>query len=122
MLSTKVAAILLATAMLNGCSNSPYRPGGADDSAALRQVVEAFRTSIINKDKPAFMRLFFSDKPAEITWQAVVDDQSLATIRLKNPQANKARHRPDNNFDWSAGRSPTLNAPSSNPLNTAFIV
>lgn len=44
------------------------------------------------------MRLFFSDKPEAVTWQAVVDDPSLETIQLTRPQAIKARHRPDNNF------------------------
>ncbi|MBP7081625.1 MAG: hypothetical protein KBA96_10970 [Rhodocyclaceae bacterium] len=44
------------------------------------------------------MNLFFSDKPEAITWQAVVDDQSLEAIKLTRPQAIKARHRPDNNF------------------------
>lgn len=65
---------------------------------AVRQVVETFRTSIIQKNKAAFMGLFFSDRPEAITWQAVVDDPSLERIRATRPQAIKARHRPDNNF------------------------
>lgn len=54
--------------------------------------------SIINKDKTTFMSLFHSDKPEQITWQAVVDDPSLETIKQTRPQAIKARYRPDNNF------------------------
>jgi hypothetical protein len=100
MLQTRIAALLLlASSALIGCGTAPGRvdnPPG--DVAAVMRIVESFRTSIINKDKAAFMSLFFSDKPEAITWQAVVDDPSLEQIRLKRPQAIKARQRPDNNF------------------------
>ncbi len=66
--------------------------------AAVKQVVEDFSLAILNKDKPAYMRLFFSARPEDIGWQAVVDDAKLAKIRLERPQAIKARHIPGNNF------------------------
>ena len=93
-----VAVIALALALLAACQTPPGGAGSAADMAALRRVVEVFRTSIIHKDKAAFMGLFFSDKPELVTWQGVVDDPSLAMIQATRPQATKARHRPDNNF------------------------
>ncbi|OYU42344.1 MAG: hypothetical protein CFE44_24515 [Burkholderiales bacterium PBB4] len=68
------------------------------DAAAVSQVVEAFKTAILRKDKAMFMPLFFSDTPEHITWQSVVDDASLKHIQRTRPQAIKARYRPDNNF------------------------
>ena len=90
--------ILVSSFILIACSSSPINSGQAADHAALQRVVDSFQSSIINKDKISFMNLFFSDKPEAITWQAVVDDQSLEAIKLTRPQAIKARHRPDNNF------------------------
>ena len=91
-------AIVALMALCAGCHGTLQATRGAADLAAVRQVVETFRTSVIQKDKAAFMDLFFSDKPELITWQAVVDDASLERIRTTRPQAIKARHRPDNNF------------------------
>jgi ketosteroid isomerase-like protein len=70
----------------------------ADDVAAIRQVVESFRTSIINKDKATYMRLFFSDKPEDIGWQFVSEDTRLEHIRKTKPDAIKARQIPTVNF------------------------
>jgi len=94
-----VAATLAAGFVLAGCGSAPRGPGGAGgaaDIAALQQVVQAFQTAIIDKDKARFLGLFFSDRPEQVTWQAVVDDASLATIQKTRPQAIKARYRPDN--------------------------
>jgi len=44
------------------------------------------------------MNLFFPDKPEEIGWQAVVDDEKLPQIKRDKPQAIKARRIPGNNF------------------------
>ena len=70
----------------------------AKDEAAIRQVVETFRTSLIAKDKPTYMGLFFSDKPEDIGWQFVSEDTRLGHIRLTKPDAIKARQIPGNNF------------------------
>jgi hypothetical protein len=50
------------------------------------------------KDKPSYMDLFFSSKPEEIGWQAVVDDAKLEVVRRDRLQAIKARRIPANNF------------------------
>lgn len=93
-----LAAIALAAA-LAGCQALPPSPLPAGtDAPAIRQVVHAFSTAILNKDKPAYMALFFGSQPAAIGWQAVVDDAKLASIRKTRPQAIKARPLPDNNF------------------------
>jgi hypothetical protein len=70
----------------------------AQDVAAIGQVVEAFRTSLIHKDKATYMSLFFSDKPEDIGWQFVSEDKRLAHIRQDKPDAIKARQIPGNNF------------------------
>ncbi len=97
-LSIRIATGVLVSFMLIGCGSIARRAANPSDIGAVREVVETFRTSIINKDKTTFMGLFFSDKPEEITWQAVVDDPSLEIIKSTRPQAIKARYRPDNNF------------------------
>lgn len=68
------------------------------DVAAIRQVVEAFRTSIIDKDKARFTALFFSDDPQRVTWQFVNDDARLARLRAVKPDAKKARDIPQSNY------------------------
>ncbi len=68
------------------------------DVEAIEQVIESFRTSLINKDKPTYMALFFSDKPEDIGWQFVSEDRRLADIRTAKPDAIKARKIPSNNF------------------------
>nr|WP_313510429.1 nuclear transport factor 2 family protein [Stenotrophomonas geniculata] len=68
------------------------------DIEAIEQVVESFRTSLINKDKPTYMDLFFSDKPEDIGWQYVSEDVRLQDIRKAKPEPIKARQIPANNF------------------------
>ncbi|MBO1750167.1 nuclear transport factor 2 family protein [Stenotrophomonas indicatrix] len=68
------------------------------DVEAIEQVIESFRTSLINKDKPTYMSLFFSDKPEGIGWQFVSEDRRLADIRRVKTDAIKARNIPSNNF------------------------
>ncbi len=95
---TRLASMLLVSLVLTGCGSIQRTAANPDHLAALRQVVESFRTAIPNRDKATFMGLFFSDKPEEIAWQSVVDDPSLDAIKLTRPQAIKARRRPDSNF------------------------
>ena len=94
----RFAALLALSTSLIACSSVLRTTANASDLAALQQIVESFRTSIIKKDKNTFMGLFFSDKPEMITWQSVVDDPSLRRIKETRPQALKARHRPESNF------------------------
>ena len=98
MLSPGLSAALLSFALLTGCQGTLRATANGEELESLRHVVEVFRTSIIKKDKAAFLNLFFSDKPEAIIWQAVVDDPSLETIKARQPNAIKARLRPDNNF------------------------
>ena len=63
----------------------------AEDHAAIGQVVETFRVSLIKKDPVSFMKLFYSDT---IPWIGVITDQSLARAKaekkdLKQPDPNK---------------------------------
>ena len=94
----KTFTLLIACLTVSACSTLQCQTGPASDVAAVKQVVEAFGTAIVNKDKPAYMNLFFSDKPEEVGWQAVVDDMRLQSIQLTRPQAIKARRIPANNF------------------------
>ena len=74
---------------------SAYSPllAAESDDAEIRQVVESFRTSIVERDKPRFLSLFLQDN---VNWQAVMEDESLARVKLKRPQAIKARVNPKN--------------------------
>ncbi|MFC3715057.1 nuclear transport factor 2 family protein [Luteimonas soli] len=68
------------------------------DVAAIRGIVEAFRTSIINKDKATFVGLFFSDKPGHVTWQMVDDDARVARFKEFAPEASRVVRWPENNY------------------------
>jgi len=57
-----------------------------ETTAQIQAVVEAFRSAIINRDQPAFERLFLHE---HITWQSVKGDEALQRIREKVPTANK---------------------------------
>ena len=85
--------------VLVGCQSTPTPSQGKPEQvAAIKQVVESFRTSLINKDKATYMGLFFSDKPENIGWQFVSEDTRLQHIRTTKPDAIKARKIPSNNF------------------------
>ena len=58
------------------------------DHPEIRRVIESFRTSIIERDKPRFLSLFLQDN---VNWQGVWHDESLARARLKYPPAMKTR-------------------------------
>ena len=97
MLKSQTLLLVLCLA-LAGCQTTQARSRATSDEAAIRQVVESFRTSLINKDKATYMSLFFSDKPEDIGWQFVSEDTRLAHIRKTKPDAIKARQIPSNNF------------------------
>ncbi len=95
----KVVFVAIAiTLTLSSCSTVTPTRSTTSDVTAIRSVVEAFRVSILAKDKTTYMSLFFSTKPEAIGWQAVVDDAKLAVIQRERPQAIKARPIPGNNF------------------------
>ena len=65
-----------------------------NDHSEIRAVIESFRTSIIERDKPRFLGLFLQpDAP----WQLVNGDATLAQIQRKRPEAIKARFKAENN-------------------------
>ena len=49
------------------------------DVAAIQEIVEKFRTSIISKDKETFVSLFYSENPKHVIWQLVTDDARAAS-------------------------------------------
>jgi hypothetical protein len=48
------------------------------DQEQIKGVIESFRTSVVNKDKTAFLKLFFNDNPP---WIGVTSDKSLKMIK-----------------------------------------
>ncbi|MDR7136243.1 hypothetical protein J2X06_003469 [Lysobacter niastensis] len=98
-MSDSRALLLVLCLAFAGCQTTSVKSHGKpEDVAALKQVVELFRTSLVNKDKATYMSLFFSDKPQDIGWQFVSEDARLEHIRETKPDAIKARHIPSNNF------------------------
>ncbi|MBW8823507.1 MAG: nuclear transport factor 2 family protein [Xanthomonadales bacterium] len=91
---------ILATLIILASGLQPALAGqnAPADVAAIDKVVEQFRTSIINRDKPTFTSLFFSDKPEEVTWQWVIDDAGLALLRKRNSGAHKSIHVAGENY------------------------
>lgn len=64
------------------------------DEAGIRQVIEAFRVSIIERDKERFLKLFLE---GGVSWQSTLNPEALRRIREKNPNAIKLRVNPANN-------------------------
>lgn len=89
------AALLSLSASLQPALAAQNDP---EDVAAVRAVVEAFRTSIIRKDKATFVDLFFSDKPEHVTWQFVDDDVRVARLKETIPEARRVVRWPENNY------------------------
>jgi hypothetical protein len=83
-----VLACLLSSPVYAETAPKPadMAPHSTEATAQIRAVVEAFRTAIINRDQPAFERLFLHE---HITWQSVKGDEALQRIRQKVPTANK---------------------------------
>jgi hypothetical protein len=86
--------LLLASLALPAAAAENATQAPATDHPEIRAVIESFRTSIIQRDKPRFLALFLQP---EMQWQSVVGDASLAQIKAKHPEAVKARIKPDNN-------------------------
>ncbi|MGH8082101.1 MAG: nuclear transport factor 2 family protein, partial [Lysobacter sp.] len=74
------------------CTAAPADPG----HKAIEEVVERFRTAIIDKDRPRFLSLFLPDSP--VIWQASTEDASLARLRQKRPQMMKVKVSAANNY------------------------
>lgn len=72
--------------------------GYSRDVAAIQDVVEKFRTSIINRDKATFVSLFHSDNPEHVVWQSVTDDQRVTRIQKTNPEERKASREPEKSY------------------------
>lgn len=81
---------LLPIACAIGCLIAPIGSVFAQDEAAPKQqieaIIEAFRTSIIEKDKARFTALLFSE---DIPWTSVVTEEPLARMRKKKPEAKR---------------------------------
>lgn len=60
----------------------------AVDNRSVEAVVEAFRASIVDKDKPRFVKLFLDQNTV---WQNVVGEANLRKMREKQPEAVKVR-------------------------------
>lgn len=72
---------LLAVVLAAGLSQTATA-SVAESEAEIRQVVENFRISIINKDKELFTSLFFSEN---VPFVAVFSDEMLSKKRVEKP-------------------------------------
>ena len=64
------------------------------DRASIADVIQSFRTAIIQRDKPRFLGLFITP---DLPWQSVVSDKSLVEMRSVDPKKDKLRFNPKNN-------------------------
>ncbi len=62
------------------------------DEAAVRDVVERFRTTVIARDKAGFLALFLPG--ANLAWESAIGDDSLRRLREKRPQTRKVKPDP----------------------------
>lgn len=76
---------------LAGVASSPAHASSTDE-AGIREVMAAFGKAIVQRDKPAFLKLFVAP---DVTWQSVLSDDSLARVRKEKPEAEKAKYRKD---------------------------
>ena len=90
-------SLLLAACLLCSPAFAQDAPVATPDPQAVAKreigaVIEAFRTAIIEKDKPKFLALFPESGP--VAWQSVIGDDNLKQVRLKKPQTGKASPDP----------------------------
>ena len=80
------AAIL----MLGGLNVLPHYAFAqpADSKAQIEQVVETFRTAIINKDEETFLKLFLKE---DTTWAGVTTDASIERLYANRPKPEMKR-------------------------------
>lgn len=83
-------ALTLLLAPFAALAQAPVDP----DEAGIRRVVEAFRLSIIERDKERFLKLFLE---GGVSWQSTLSDAALARLHAKNPKVVKLRVNPANN-------------------------
>ena len=94
---SSVKTLAVAALLLFSSSVQPALAAHNDpkDVAAIGEVLESFRVSIIKKDKAAFVSLFFSDKPEHVTWQFVDDDIRVARFKEFASAPSKALRVPE---------------------------
>ena len=78
--------------LVAACTSLPLK-ASETDHPEIHQVIESFRTSIIERDKSRFLDLFLQEN---VNWQASMEDESLSRVKVKRPQAIKARVNPQN--------------------------
>jgi hypothetical protein len=74
----------------SGSQQAPTSAAGkakpVSDKDQIKSIVETFRTSILNKDKDAFLKLFYSDT---IPWLGVTTDKSLKMLHDRKTDVSK---------------------------------
>ena len=88
-MKTALAAFALLLALPAYAQTQPN-----PDTRSVESVVEAFRASIVDRDKTRFMQLFLDDRTV---WQYVIGDANLKKMREKKPEAAKVKIEAKNN-------------------------
>jgi hypothetical protein len=78
----KLFAAAFVIYVFSGCAVTVAASSAAEEHARIEQVVATFRTSLINKDKSSFLKLFYSES---IPWIGVTTDKSLARENASKP-------------------------------------
>lgn len=78
--------------MLAGVTSSPQyalaQTADSSNTAQIEQVIETFRTAIVNKDEKTFLRLFLKEN---ITWTGVITDASIERMYANRPKPEMKR-------------------------------
>jgi ketosteroid isomerase-like protein len=83
-----IAATCLALGMVFALPHAALAQQPANGKQDIERVIEVFRTSIINKDKDAFMKLFLRE---DITWVGVTTDASIEMLYAGRKDASLPR-------------------------------
>jgi hypothetical protein len=82
------ACLCLGMAALPHAAMAQQSQPSANGKQEIERVIETFRTSLINKDKDAFMKLFLKE---DITWSGVTTDASIEMLYANRPKPEMTR-------------------------------
>lgn len=90
-----LSTAILAAGLFLSAASPAWAQSKPEHHRQIEEIVETFRTAIINKDKDSFMKLFLRDN---ITWSATFTDASMARSHARARAKDPSRPPPPKNF------------------------